>query len=127
MKYALVALAILAAAGSAMAKDKNDWIGTHLCREVSNYETSPTTRAAVDNSVAVAILVKTTISFTRTQDGGVSVTTAAPWSDKINEIIAGSSDFPVIIGMVQTYCAKFPDENLAKALPSVIAEFYNWK
>jgi hypothetical protein len=55
------------------------------------------------------------------------MTSVFPTTDKLNEIITGSSDFPVIIGMVQIYCAKFPDENLAKALPSVIAEFYNWK
>jgi hypothetical protein len=124
MKYALVTLAMLAT-GNAMAEYKN-YGNVTPCHQILNYQTSPTTRDAVDGFVAVAILVKTTSSFTRTQDGGMSFTSALPSHDKINEITR-SSDFPVIMGMMQTYCAKFPDENLTRAVQSVLGDFFGKK
>jgi hypothetical protein len=121
MIYRLVILAILAA-GNAMAEGKKDWIGNHLCREVFNYETSPTTRAALDEFVAAVVIVKTTGSITRTPDGGVSVHAQFPTADIIDEITR-SSDFSMITGMVQKYCAESPDEKLGWAVPNVISEF----
>jgi hypothetical protein len=121
MKYALVTLAMLAA-GNAMAAYKS-YGDVTPCHEVLNYQTSPTTHDAVDGLVAVAILVKTTSSVTRTEDGGINFTSALPTNDKVNEIIR-SSDFPVIMGKVQKYCAKFPDENLARVMQGVLDDFF---